>query len=129
MEDDTDKVTFASFQRLDLHVGSDKTAARYIGNKDCIACSYLVKSSEHHRRSCLLLGYTDGFQVWDVSNPDNIHEICSVRDEELYHNVSYLHILSRPHLPVDRDNDIWKQYPLLAVVYVTDEEQNTVSYV
>ncbi|KAL1919174.1 uncharacterized protein VTP21DRAFT_2556 [Calcarisporiella thermophila] len=34
-------------------------------------------------RFCLLLGYNDGFQVWDASDPNNIHELVSVRDQQL----------------------------------------------
>ncbi|KAJ1991897.1 hypothetical protein H4R33_001205 [Dimargaris cristalligena] len=30
--------------------------------------------------ACLCLGYPDGFQVWDISDIDNIREIISVRD-------------------------------------------------
>jgi hypothetical protein len=44
--------------------------------------------------SCLLLGYHDGFQLWDITNPDNVHEIYSVRDKELFGTVSFMHILN-----------------------------------
>ena len=43
--------------------------------------------------SCLMLGYHDGFQLWDITNPDNVHELCSIRDKELFGTVSYIHIL------------------------------------
>jgi len=33
-----------------------------------------------NRRFCLLLGYHDGFQIWDITHPDNVHEIVSIRD-------------------------------------------------
>jgi hypothetical protein len=28
------------------------------------------------------LGYPDGFQIWDISNMDNVHELISIRDDE-----------------------------------------------
>ncbi|KAJ1567205.1 hypothetical protein HK405_006784, partial [Cladochytrium tenue] len=31
-------------------------------------------------RLCLLLGYSDGFQIWDVTDTDDVREVCSVRD-------------------------------------------------
>ncbi|CAG8452643.1 13160_t:CDS:10 [Cetraspora pellucida] len=33
-------------------------------------------------QSVLLLGYPDGFQIWNVSNIENIHELLSIRDNE-----------------------------------------------
>ncbi|KAI8336064.1 hypothetical protein EDC96DRAFT_579018 [Choanephora cucurbitarum] len=50
---------------------------------------------EHQERhiSCLLLGYQDGFQIWDITNPDNVHEICSVRDKDAFGTVSLMHII------------------------------------
>ncbi|KAG0166346.1 hypothetical protein DFQ30_007310 [Apophysomyces sp. BC1015] len=67
------------------------------------------------RRSCLLLGYLDGFQVWDVTDPDNVHEICSVRDEDTFGTVTHLHVLAHPHTN-DREDRYSDQRPLLAVV-------------
>ncbi|KAF9429785.1 hypothetical protein BGZ94_009479 [Podila epigama] len=42
-----------------------------------------IDSARHRttRRFCLLLGYADGFQIWDITHPDNIHEIVSVCEE------------------------------------------------
>lgn len=32
-------------------------------------------------RLLLVLGYTDGFQIWDLQDPANVHEICSKQDK------------------------------------------------
>lgn len=63
------------------------------------------------RRLCLLLGYHDGFQIWDITNPDNIHEICSIRDEEAFGTVSFMHIINSPYQQDTKD-----KHPLLAIV-------------
>lgn len=55
--------------------------------------------------SCLLLGYHDGFQLWDITNPDNVHELCSIRDKEVFGTVSFIHII--------KEKD---QKPLLAIM-------------
>ncbi|KAI8058653.1 uncharacterized protein B0P05DRAFT_559344 [Gilbertella persicaria] len=47
--------------------------------------------------SCLLLGYHDGFQIWDVTNPDNVHEICSIRDKDTFGTVSFMHLVQPNH--------------------------------
>ncbi|KAI8360617.1 hypothetical protein B0O80DRAFT_208002 [Mortierella sp. GBAus27b] len=41
-----------------------------------------LPKNKSSRRFCLLLGYADGFQIWDLTHPDNIHEIASVRNIE-----------------------------------------------
>lgn len=66
-----------------------------------------------YRRLCLLLGYHDGFQIWDITNPDNIHEICSIRDEESFGTVSFMHIINSPY-----QQDTQDKHPLLAIVLV-----------
>lgn len=67
----TDTVTFACFEKLN--------------NK---------------RISCLLLGYQNGFQLWDITNPDNVHEICSIRDKETFGTVSCIHLINNDSLAV-----------------------------
>ncbi|KAI9498022.1 hypothetical protein BDB00DRAFT_800701 [Zychaea mexicana] len=87
VEDELDKVTYAVFQKMDGDA----------------------------RSLWLLLGYADGFQVWDIANPDNIHEMCSIREDEAFGVVSHLHLLANP--PKDADDDAFShERPLLAVV-------------
>jgi hypothetical protein len=68
LEEGVDTITFSSFEELEYE------------NSTSV--------------SCLLLGYHDGFQLWDITNPDNVHEIYSVRDKELFGTVSFMHILN-----------------------------------
>ncbi|KAI7828843.1 hypothetical protein BC939DRAFT_51716 [Gamsiella multidivaricata] len=49
-----------------------------------------ITKSRTSRRFCLLLGYADGFQIWDITHPDNIHEIVSIRNSET--EVSFLKV-------------------------------------
>ncbi|KAI9256468.1 hypothetical protein BDA99DRAFT_516465 [Phascolomyces articulosus] len=88
IDDETDNITYSAFQKLDGDASS----------------------------LCLLLGYADGFQVWNIANPDNIHEICSIRDEETYGVVSYLHVLANPSINDTEEDPFSNDRPLLAVV-------------
>ncbi|KAJ1966671.1 hypothetical protein IWQ62_002317 [Dispira parvispora] len=42
---------------------------------------------------CLCMGYTDGLQIWDVSDMDNIHEVVSIRG-------SYRYVTSLRYFPL-----------------------------
>ncbi|KAI9270875.1 hypothetical protein BY458DRAFT_539949 [Sporodiniella umbellata] len=59
---------------------------------DIITFASFDKLSE---RSCLLLGYQDGFQLWDITSPENVYEICSIRDKEALGLVSCVHVLKQ----------------------------------
>ncbi|KAI9483370.1 MAG: hypothetical protein EXX96DRAFT_557957 [Benjaminiella poitrasii] len=61
---------------------------------------------------CLLLGYQDGFQIWDITNPDNVHEILSVRDKDTFHNVSFIHVLKTD----GQQQQQQQQGPILAII-------------
>ncbi|KAG2175203.1 hypothetical protein INT44_007691 [Umbelopsis vinacea] len=68
---------------------------------------------------CLAVGYHDGFQIWDVSHPDNIHELCSIRDEDLFANVTAIHSLVTPRKDKYHGKELdkfEKQRPLVAIV-------------
>ncbi|RIA88639.1 hypothetical protein C1645_826048 [Glomus cerebriforme] len=56
-------------------------------------------------QSVLMLGYPDGFQIWNVSSVDNIHELISIRDEEKLGDVTYIKSIPNPRytLKVARD--------------------------
>lgn len=68
LEEEADIITFSSFEKLDYENGVSI--------------------------SCLLLGYHDGFQLWDITNPDNVHEVYSIRDKDRFGTVSFMHILN-----------------------------------
>ncbi|KAI7857174.1 hypothetical protein BDC45DRAFT_566699 [Circinella umbellata] len=91
VDDETDKVTYSAFQKLDGDA----------------------------RSLCLLLGYADGFQVWNIANPDNIHEMCSIRDDENFGVVSCLHVLANPRKNGTEEDPFGNDRPLLAVVSST----------
>ncbi|CEJ05350.1 hypothetical protein RMCBS344292_19293 [Rhizopus microsporus] len=65
-------------------------------NSDTITFASFDKLNENIM--CLLLGYQDGFQLWDITNPDNVHEICSIRDKETFGTVSFIHLLRHDSL-------------------------------
>ncbi|KAK3822451.1 MAG: hypothetical protein JOS17DRAFT_317215 [Linnemannia elongata] len=69
------------------------------------------------RRFCLLLGYADGMQIWDITHPDNIHEIFSVRDPD--NEVSLLKVLPSPRVPTGKFDQLEQYRPLLAVMYAS----------
>ncbi|KAF9933713.1 Breast carcinoma amplified sequence 3 [Linnemannia zychae] len=66
------------------------------------------------RRFCLLLGYADGMQIWDITHPDNIHEIVSIRDPD--NEVSLLKVLPSPRVPAGKVDQFEQVRPLLAVM-------------
>ncbi|KAJ1564884.1 hypothetical protein HK405_013711, partial [Cladochytrium tenue] len=39
-----------------------------------------TRAGPRAKRLCLMLGYSDGFQVWDATDTDDVREVCSVRD-------------------------------------------------
>lgn len=90
-EEGMDTVTFASFDKLEYKTNSRKRPESI---------------------SCLLLGYHDGFQIWDITNPDNVHELCSIRDKELFGTVSFIHIIK----PSSSSSSSTREGPLLAIV-------------
>ncbi|KAF9586717.1 Breast carcinoma amplified sequence 3 [Lunasporangiospora selenospora] len=66
------------------------------------------------RRFCLLLGYEDGFQVWDLTQPDNIHEVTSIREPE--NEVVFLKVLPSPRVTPGKLDQFEQHRPLVAVI-------------
>ncbi|KAI1315027.1 hypothetical protein EDD11_001366 [Mortierella claussenii] len=66
------------------------------------------------RRFCLLLGYADGFQIWDITHPDNIHEIVSIRNT--LKDVSFLKVLPSPRIPTGKVDQFEQYRPLVAII-------------
>ena len=67
----------------------------------------------------LLLGYQNGFQVWDVTSPENVHETCSLRDQAIG-AVHSMHILKDPYIDVNNCGLVDPYAgarPLLAIMY------------
>ncbi|KAF9111170.1 hypothetical protein BGX27_005311 [Mortierella sp. AM989] len=65
-------------------------------------------------RFCLLLGYVDGFQIWDITHPDNIHEIVSVRKTES--EVSFIKVLPSPRVLSGKVDQFEQHRPLVAII-------------
>ncbi|KAG0267750.1 Breast carcinoma amplified sequence 3 [Actinomortierella ambigua] len=73
------------------------------------------------RRFCLLLGYMDGFQIWDITHPDNIHEIISIRQPQ-EGEVSFLKVLPAPKSAGGRIDQFEQYRPLVAYISATRED-------
>ncbi|CAH1760359.1 3050_t:CDS:10 [Entrophospora sp. SA101] len=56
-------------------------------------------------RSVLVLGYPDGFQIWDISNVDNVNELISIRDDEKIGEVKVAKIIPNPRIASKDDID------------------------
>ncbi|KAG0238977.1 Breast carcinoma amplified sequence 3 [Actinomortierella wolfii] len=84
--------------------------------------------SKPARRFCLLLGYSDGFQIWDITHPDNIHEIISIRQQQ-EGEVSFLKILPTPKSAGGRVDQFEQYRPLIAYISTTttDDSSNELS--
>ncbi|KAF9100012.1 Breast carcinoma amplified sequence 3 [Mortierella sp. AD031] len=92
---------------------------------DWIEAGPLVKNRTS-RRFCLLLGYADGMQIWDITHPDNIHEIVSVRDPDS--EVSLLKVLPSPRVPAGKIDQFEQVRPLLAVISNKKTDDGDVSH-
>ncbi|KAG2227089.1 hypothetical protein INT45_003819 [Circinella minor] len=90
---DNETVTFAAFQNV---------------NRSSLSSPSLL----------LLLGYRNGFQVWDVTSPENVHETCSLRDQTIG-DIHGMHILEDPNICDNNCNlvDLYAEArPLLAIM-------------
>ncbi|KAK9768837.1 hypothetical protein K7432_000172 [Basidiobolus ranarum] len=76
-------------------------------------------SRKLQRRLCLLLGYEDGFQIWDIMDADNIKEIFSYRQTN--QRVTCLKALPEPKL---RENVIDKFKGYRTLIAIVSESPN-----
>eukprot|EP01118_Nematostelium_gracile_P016781 TRINITY_DN7034_c0_g1_i1.p1 TRINITY_DN7034_c0_g1~~TRINITY_DN7034_c0_g1_i1.p1 ORF type:complete len:426 (+),score=73.63 TRINITY_DN7034_c0_g1_i1:87-1280(+) len=80
--------------------------------------SYETDSGES--RQCLILAYTNGFQIWDIENTQNIHEIISKRDGA----IKSLKFLPKP-INEEREQDpLYRKRPILAVARSHEHKVN-----
>ncbi|RKP28162.1 hypothetical protein SYNPS1DRAFT_26248 [Syncephalis pseudoplumigaleata] len=120
------RVLRARFQALDqvapiAHADAQATAAS----------STSAHGIGGRRRTALLLGYADGFHVWDVSNVNEIREMASVRGHGIG-QVMDLQIIPEPSdLPGDQPSShaamgdtLGHARPLLAIVSAPAVESN-----
>ncbi|KAF9359031.1 hypothetical protein BGX34_008573 [Mortierella sp. NVP85] len=70
--------------------------------------------------------YADGFQIWDLTHPDNIHEIASVRNVDgVSSEVSFLKVLPSPRVPSGKTDKFESLRPLVAIISSSDTEDGT----
>eukprot|EP00160_Parvularia_atlantis_P015521 Unigene4466_Nuclearia_a/m.13645 Unigene4466_Nuclearia_a/g.13645 ORF Unigene4466_Nuclearia_a/g.13645 Unigene4466_Nuclearia_a/m.13645 type:complete len:823 (-) Unigene4466_Nuclearia_a:88-2556(-) len=74
------RVMYAGFQHADVRVVTGNAAAG--------------GARTQRRTLCLLLGYEDGYQVWDASDMDNVTEIVSLRIPQ--RRVHFVRVLQHP---------------------------------
>ncbi|CAG8745154.1 6830_t:CDS:2, partial [Acaulospora morrowiae] len=73
-------------------------------------------------QSVLMLGYPDGFQIWNVTSPDNIHELISIRDE-----VKLGQVIPNPrNTPKDARDKYAEVRPLVGIVCIPESPREKV---
>ncbi|KAI9599185.1 hypothetical protein BDF19DRAFT_419481 [Syncephalis fuscata] len=95
------------------------------------ASNTTIQDTDWRRRTALLMGYTDGFHIWDVSNVNEIREMASIRDTSVG-QVMDLEIVPEPSvLPGDHLSGnqsivdvLAPMRPLLAIVSAPSTESN-----
>ncbi|CAG8443758.1 952_t:CDS:10 [Cetraspora pellucida] len=90
----------------------------YAAFDEILTCSNDAYKSAKNQ-SVLFLGYPDGFQIWDISSADNIHEIISIRDEE---NLGRVICIKPIPNPSQTSKDVFDKYaevrPLIGIVCI-----------
>ncbi|ORX99647.1 hypothetical protein K493DRAFT_406171 [Basidiobolus meristosporus CBS 931.73] len=77
---------------------------------------------EHYQKKlCLLLGYNDGFQIWDLTDRDNIYEIISFRDEL---ETICIKAMPDPRVSDEAKADKFQEHRAL-IAYVTEKRSST----
>ncbi|CAG8450463.1 5355_t:CDS:10 [Acaulospora colombiana] len=78
-----------------------------------------VNSSGPISQSVLVLGYPDGFQIWNVSSLDNIHELVSIRNEDKIGQVTCIKVIPIPRNTSKDARDKYAEVrPLVGVVCI-----------
>ncbi|KAF0453413.1 autophagy-related protein 18f isoform x2 [Gigaspora margarita] len=90
----------------------------YAAFDEILTCSNDAYKSAKNQ-SVLFLGYPDGFQIWDISSADNIHELISIRDEENLGQVICIKpIPNSRHIPKDALDKYAEVRPLIGLVCI-----------
>ncbi|PKY47972.1 hypothetical protein RhiirA4_404025 [Rhizophagus irregularis] len=75
-------------------------------------------------QSVLMLGYPDGFQIWNVTSMDNIHELVSIRDKEKLGEVAYIKSIPNPRYTSKHARDIFADVrPLVGLICISTPER------
>jgi WD40 repeat protein len=101
-DQDKDVTLYSNFQFVDLSPPTAPLFAR-------------------ERRLFLSIGYSNGFQVFDVSDPSHIKEIVSIRDEKPVKIVKVLPLPEPDENVLDEKIILKDKYPVVAVVTCEDK--------
>ncbi|CAG8438391.1 10972_t:CDS:10 [Scutellospora calospora] len=90
----------------------------YAAFDEILTCSNDAYKSTKSK-SVLFLGYPDGFQIWDISRADNIHELVSIRDEENLGQVICIKPIPNPrHTSKDTFDKYAEVRPFIGIICV-----------
>ncbi|CAG8494213.1 3073_t:CDS:10 [Paraglomus brasilianum] len=78
-------------------------------------------------QSVLCLGYTDGFQIWNITSLDNIQEMVSIKHDREIGCVYYVKIIPAPR-ETSREDPFKKYRPLAAIVCAPQEDNPSDTY-
>jgi len=85
--------------------------------KDLILwASFDILELGSERRQCLVTAYINGFQVWDVQDLENVHELISRREGP----IKCLKFMPTPFEKETPENPLYLKRPLLAVASASD---------
>lgn len=69
-----------------------------------------ITNGQSHQ--CLILTFVNGFQIWDLQNPENVHELCSRREGP----IKTLKFLPPPLIEETENCIFFEKRPLFAVL-------------
>ncbi|KAI8823071.1 uncharacterized protein EV422DRAFT_523244 [Fimicolochytrium jonesii] len=82
----------------------------------------VVQKLGRKRRLCLLLGYPAGFQIWDVSDTDNVQEVASFRG--IYRDVGWIQAVPDPLTRESAQDKFKASRPLVALIADVDSQNS-----
>lgn len=69
---------------------------------------------------CLIITYSNGFQIWNIENPENVYEIFSKREGP----IKLAKLLPLPLIEEDKEHPFYGKRPLIAIASKTNENPN-----
>ncbi|KAI8866397.1 hypothetical protein GQ42DRAFT_165529 [Ramicandelaber brevisporus] len=105
----SDVILWASFERLELNLNNSSDNN---GNNNSSSSS----SSSSSSIECLLLGLKDGIQIWNVTDPNDVHELTSIRGTFGASKLINVHCIRAIPTPMNIQTKYARERPLLAVI-------------
>eukprot|EP01119_Soliformovum_irregulare_P018503 TRINITY_DN5696_c0_g1_i6.p1 TRINITY_DN5696_c0_g1~~TRINITY_DN5696_c0_g1_i6.p1 ORF type:complete len:661 (-),score=173.81 TRINITY_DN5696_c0_g1_i6:376-2358(-) len=100
------------------------TSSQFKEEKDqIISASFDSIEIGNELHQCLLLTYTNGWQIWDLHDPDNVHEVISRREKE--GPIKCIKALPQPYSEKPGDHFHGRR-PVIAVTMAGDAGPNTI---